>query len=620
MRIKTLLLPMLAIGAMPLSAQTPVATIATQNFDLLTSGTTDVPDAEELNKLDTDLTDGQEWRGRGLHQAGGALAVMQFEQSDWFGTETVQGYVQTPCSDVRLDEGTFTVSFRARSLDAENTTLKIELYDPYTTNSVDAKDVALGAEWQNVELTLCHPGYGNHLAYMQMAALDGNWLIDDFAITQVYTTVMPPMIHFAKNVTYTEFTGYWNPVPMATGYLLSAYSLDENKERVYLVKDASTAECEYKVEGTVKGTQYYYTVRSVSELYTSVEAEARAVNVPLTALDKPVALEAGGVKHDGFTARWEPVFRAMGYIVNLKRAHVATGDEDFTVLREDFDKCKGYEGYPDWPVPFYENLDDYTTMPGWIAPNGPVTLDGMFGLDNMWKQYEEISLTSPALDLSADGGSFRLALKVQGTAGQVLHATCGDAVQSHALEADTEEFELSFANGTKATVVKFEFDGDGYLFFDDIAVVQTVHAGELVTENVGSVDTGEPVTEYTFTGLEANTGDIFEYTVTAWSYSLGEDGVWGPNVYSEASEPCRVVIPEPAGIGEVAAEGAMAITVEGGMLQVLAPAAASLELYSAAGVLLGRYDLLPGLNTLEAPAKGLLIARSGATVAKLSVR
>lgn len=606
---------------MSICAQTEKATVFSQNFNLLTEGTPENPAEAESNPLAPDLTGGQEWRGRGLHEAGGALAVMQFEQKDWFGAETVQGYLQTPYADVRLDEGRFIVQFSARSLDQESTTLKIEVYDPYTSNNIDVADLTLTSEWKVFEAPLSHPGYGNHLAYMQLAALDGNWVIDDFEIRQVYTTVMPPMSHFAKNVSYEEFTGYWNPVPMAESYLVSAYSLDENDNRVYLVKDAATTECEFTVKGTVKGTDYYYTVRSVSPLYTSEEAEPRKVHVPLTSLETPAVLEARDITAESFTARWEPTFRAMGYIVNLRRSHVAVSDEDFTVLREDFDNCKGYEGYPDWAVPFYGNLDDYTNMPGWQAPNGPVTLDGMFGLDNSWKKYEEISLTSPSLDLSADGGRFRVVLKVKGTAGQTLNATCGETVKSHTLTDDAEEFTLDFDNGSASTTIKFEFDGEGYLFFDDIAIMQTVHAGESVTENVGNYDTGEPVTEYTFSGLNAHAGDIYEYTVTAWSYSLGEDGVWGPNVYSEASEPQRVTIPDTSGINEAfTARETPRVSAAGGMLRVETAEDAVLELYNATGMLIGRYDVSAGTNTIAAPCRGLIIARMGGFSAKTVVK
>lgn len=595
------------------------ATIISQNFDLLTAGTNETPSQTEENTIDPELTAGQEWKGKGLHQAGGALAIMQYEQSDWFGTETVQGYVQTPYSDVRLDEGKFTVKFRARSLDFESTTLRIEVYDPYTSNYVDYTQLTLTNEWQELSATLSHVGYGNHLAFMQIAATDGNWLLDDFAVEQVYETLMPPVIHFAKNVTHEQFTGYWNAVPMATSYLVSAYSLDKDGNPVYLVKDEPTSECEYTVSGTEKGVQYYYTVKSTNDRFTSVDAEPRAVNVPLTSLDKPVALTADNVSTDGFTARWEPTFRAMAYIVTLKRSHIATGDEQFTVVSEDFAKCEGYDDYPDWASPFYGNLDDYTNMAGWTAPNGGATLKGMFGLDNMWKQYEDIYLSSPAIDLSAADGHFTVTVNVKGTPGQKLNVTCGDVVESKTLAEEIEEFTFDFTNGTSTTTIRFEFDGDGYLFFDGITITQPVKAGDSVTENVGTYDTGEPVTEYVFSNLNATPGDTFLYTVTAWSYSLGEDGIWGPNVYSEPSDAIAVAIPGTTGIDDSKFNNETSIRVVNGQIAVISPVAAELQLYSTEGILIGSYQINPGETRLDIAKKGLVIARIGNTVKKIII-
>ncbi len=112
-----------------------------------------------------------------------------------------------------------------------------------------------------------------------------------------------------------------------------------------------------------------------------------------------------------------------------------------------------------------------------------------------------------------------------------------------------------------------------------------------------------------------------EYTVTAWSYSLGEDGVWGPNVYSEASEPQRVTIPDTSGINEAFTAGETPrVSAAGGMLRVETAEDAVLELYNATGMLIGRYDVSAGTNTIAAPCRGLIIARMGGFSAKTVVK
>ena len=540
---------MVAAVASPISPKGEMTAILSEDFSAFTEGTEDEPMAYEISNtdksIDTSLTHGLEWKGRGIRSAGGSIKVGHFEDYDYDNWQTVvlQGFLQTPMTDLRMDEGQFAVHFRARSLGAAQDKLHLEVYDPYTTNAVSSDIVGLTAAWQNFEVVLNHPGYGNHLAYLQIASEGEDWQIDDFEIVQDYYELMPPVVHFPRNVSYESFTARWNAVPLATSYLVSVYYYDDGNQE-YLLDQEPTTETTMIVTDTEKGFDYYYTVYSVNDKYTSAESEPRKVHVPLTALETPTVLPATDITPDGFTAHWEPSYRAMGYILTLNRQVVATADQYVTVVHEDFNKCEGYADYADYPAPFYGNLDDYTAMSGWSAPNGAVTLDGMLGLDNMWKKWDDISLTSPVMNLSADGGKFTVTLKVKGTKDNVVDVTCGDVVKTHKLTADTEEFDLTFENGNEASQLVFRFTGEGYLYFDDIYVKQTIHAGDTVKEAVGTYKTEVPDAEYTFTGLNGKLGDVYEYSVKAWSYSLDEDGVWGPDVYSESSANQTVVVRE----------------------------------------------------------------------------
>lgn len=589
--------------------------IYSENFNALTAGEESAPATEELSqngKVDPELTGGLQWSGRGLHQAAGALAVMQFEQSDWFGTELVQGYVRTPYYDVRMDEGNFTVRFRARVLDAESADLLIELYDPYVTNNIDYASLELTDQWAVYEVDLCHPGYGNHHAFLEMASTDHNWLIDDVEIIQDYFQLLPPVVHYPRNVTYEQFTGRWNEVPLADSYLVSVFSLDADGNRVDLHKDIPTAECSLTVEGTVKGTDYYYAVRTVNEQFMSEESEPTRVYVSLSELDKPVTFEAENVTTDGFTARWEPTFRAMGYVIGLSKHFVATDDGLSTIVSEDFDKIT--DGDFSWPYPFYGNLDDITSMPGWDYNYFTVrVVSGMFGLENTYKKYgEEVFLATPSLDLTGDGGRFTVAMDVYGDKDDVVSLTCGDVTLTHKLEKQgSQSFTLEFDNGSASSVIRIEFDGDGYLFIDNIAVQQQIHVGDIVKENVGNYRTDTPDTYFEFTGLNANEGDTFIYTVTAWSYSQDEDGVWGPDIFSEISEPRSVVIADPAGLTDIDS-AVTKVTVDGAALHIAVPAAAVTEVFNLNGVMIGRYPLAAGDNVIELANRGVVIVRVAA--------
>lgn len=600
--------------------QGELTTIFSENFSGLANGSESAPAQDEISatgKIDTSLTNGQEWKGRGLHEAGGALAVMHFEQSDWFGTESVQGYLRTPYTDIRMDGGNFTLRFRARTLSAEAEKIHIELYDPYTTNFIDTDTVTINNTWAVYEVDLCHPGYGNHLAFMEMASEDADWLLDDFEIVQDYYALSAPMVHFARNVSYEQFTGRWNAVPLAESYLVSVFSLDESDNRVYLLKDEKTTECTLTVEGTKKGTDYFYFVRSANDKYTSDESEIRKVHVPLNELETPVAIAAENVSTDGFTARWEPTFRAMGYIIGLQKQYIATEDALVTLVHEDFDKFT--DGDLDWPYPFYGNIDDYTSLPGWGYNYLTTrTVKGMFGIDNTYKKYgEECYLATPALNLSGDGGKFTVAMKVYGDKNNVVNLTCGDKTLTYTLkEQGTQEFSVEFDNGTASSVIRIEFDGEpvgyySYLFIDEIDIQQNVHAGDAVKENVGTYKTDTPVTSYELTGLAANPDDTFIYTVTAWAYSLDEDGVLGPDVYSEASAPQAVVIGGGStGVDNVTADST-SVYAAGSSITVNTPEAAVAEIYTVNGSLAGRYNIAAGSTTIAPACTGVVIVKVG---------
>ena len=593
------------------------AVIFGEDFAALTDGSADMPAQTELSadgSVDAALTHGAQWKGRGLHAAGGSMAVLHFGES--------QGYVQTPYTDVRLDGGCFTLRFRAKTTSDEDGKLHIELYDPYTTNSLDMGVIEISNQWETHELTLTHPGYGNHLAYMQIASEGNDWLLDDFEIIQNYSRLMPPIAHHATGVTYSQFTANWNAVPLASAYLVSAFSVDDSGNRNYIIENVRTEDCEYTVTGTETGVDYYYTVVSVNDKYASVPCEPVKVHVPLTSVDTPIVLPASDISENGFTARWEPVFRAMGYLVYLERRHTAVAAEEFVILHEDFNKFAA-------SGPFYGNLDDYTNMPGWKTSDWPVTANGKFGFDNKWMQYEGPGfMTSPLLDLSNSGGKFNIRLNVSASRGYTVTAECNGVVKSHKLTSSSQEIVFDFDNGTDATSIRFSYDGTSTLLFDDIVISQPLAAGETVTQHIGTYNTvddstGRPnspsPTSWTFTGLTGAKGDIFVYTVKAWSWSLGEDGVWGPTIYSGLSSPMAVDLSGNSGIESVET-GDAEIRADGASIIVVASVDTEVEIYDLAGILRGSYKVASGTTIIPAPARGLLLVRAGTSACRLLVR
>lgn len=555
-RFLTFTLVLLTALFLPAAIAAETAVTFSENFDGITAGTSASPQEAELSsggsadgtvlgKIPSGLTNDLEWKGRGIHAAGGALAILHFEQRDWFGTESVQGILQSPMMDVRMDDGSFTLRLTVRPVDPEaaDRLVHIELYDPYTTNSIDAGAFTLPASpaWSTIEVTLRHPGFGNHLAYVQMASEGADWLLDKFEIVQNYSGLMAPVIHYAKDVTYERFTAHWNALPLAKEYLVDVFSLNRSGERQYLLRDKSTSATSLTVDGTVKGTQYYYTVRGRNDRYTSEEAEPRAVNVPLTSMETPVALPATDITPSSFTAAWEPTLRAMGYIVELFGQFTADTHGTYAVLEEDFHLAPGYADYPDFPAPYYGKMDEITSTPGWTVGDWAVTLPGVFGLDCYWSTYEKITLGLPEIDLSTATGGFILSLDIVGAKGARIICTSGDEKQEVSLAGGREIFNIEFSKGTAATCISLEIKNTrDVVYFHNISVLQKVQPGDVLTERLGTTRVEAPATSTTFTDLTPKTGQTYAYHVKAWSHSFSEDGIWGPDVFSEPSEKIYV--------------------------------------------------------------------------------
>ena len=104
--------------------------ILSEDFSAFTEGTESTPAESELSTgnamIPMEFTHGIQWKGRGIHQAGGVCAVLSYD--DYTYGET-QGWIQTPYTDVRLDDGNFILRFRARSIAQTKDSLILYLQD-----------------------------------------------------------------------------------------------------------------------------------------------------------------------------------------------------------------------------------------------------------------------------------------------------------------------------------------------------------------------------------------------------------------------------------------------------------------------------------------------------------
>lgn len=470
--------------------------ILSEDFSAFTEGTESTPAESELSTgnamIPMEFTHGIQWKGRGIHQAGGVCAVLSYD--DYTYGET-QGWIQTPYTDVRLDDGNFILRFRARSIAQTKDSLILYLQDQYSNNYYTSEKCTITDQWQTIEVPFQHNfGMGSRLAYVQIGAYNDSWLIDDIEIIQDVYDICSPHAISPKDVTFEHFTARWDAVWSATSYLTSAYYYadEEKTHRVYIAENIETTECECQVTGMEKGKTYFFTVKAKNDKYTSVESNEVQVYVPIRTMPVPELADPTDITDTGYTARWYPVERAMGYAVRHFLKHTARSDEEYTLVHEDLETIT--EGTFEWPGYFYDyDLNKYSKVPGWGVNMG-CTVKGMIGIDN---------------------------------------------------------------------------------------------------------------TSYTFTDLTGSESDEYLYSVASWSYSLDEEGIWGPNVYSEYSEPQIVRL--SSSIENVDGIDSDKVYAHNGILYVGVARDALVRIYTIEGKLILSRQITIGKHELDLPIHGFYL-------------
>lgn len=160
------------------------------------------------------------WIGGGLHSAGGAVALYKYQYaSDYYPDEIItrNGYISTPPF---MLNGTATLTFRAKALDAAGASLWVALCDDYYGPGDDELDLTLGTEWKTYTLVATE-GSLEEPSYFQFSSEDGVTLIDDVRLEFRNDRIAAPYSLPATNKSATEFVARWEAVPGATAYRLN---------------------------------------------------------------------------------------------------------------------------------------------------------------------------------------------------------------------------------------------------------------------------------------------------------------------------------------------------------------------------------------------------------------
>ena len=209
--------------AMPsaLSAQTTSTTSIDEDFSLFTSGSEDSPSSainSEDGTIPSNYFHQSGWTGFGVHQAGGACALIN---PDNYGAQ-----LNTATGNYA---GTYVVTVRAKTLasnSSNNARLNIGLWqeadNQYNQTSYYEHFVTSKTEWREFTYTFNNTDFTQSNRMLIAFYTDGNVLIDDVHIYKPETLQAPTPLG-ATDFKTDGFTANWMPVENATHYLFSLF-------------------------------------------------------------------------------------------------------------------------------------------------------------------------------------------------------------------------------------------------------------------------------------------------------------------------------------------------------------------------------------------------------------
>lgn len=391
----------------------------------------------------------------------------------------------------------------------------------------------------------------------------------------------------------------------------------EYKAPVYVMRDK-------EVEGTwIVPTDldaekvYYYYVKAKNGSEVSDMSAIMYVDGFLSVNTLP----ASNIKSTSYTANWEYLPKALGYYVQPYRFDVVEDTKIDKRLDDQFSKAT--EGTTMLPISINsEDLDKYTDCTGWSGRN-VLMAKGMIGADAGRFPMNMSYLHSPIMNLSANGGKYKIHLKAHGTAGDALNVYHVGYIVDGKLNMHTATFdkngnideEWEMNDGDSETMLSFEDKRLKKFFIDEITVSQGLYKGDIITVKYDLVKlTDGKTTSYNFSGLEEN--KKYGYQVTGWRHNdVGGEVISGtsPIVYADLSIA--------AGIDDnVVANGDPKVSVSGNTVTVTLAQAAPIYVFTLDGCNKQTLSGKAGANTLTLAAGQVYIVKAGGRAYKVMAR
>lgn len=638
--------------------------IVKEDFAKMTTGSQDAPDYDTdlndyemydnawINMLD-DFTQTPGWGSHNAYSAGGAIYL----EAD---NET-QGQLNTPMLNVSRNSGICFLQFDAR-VPEDNEVVEQVVVEAAETYNMQPSWKFLGntqlpqltTDWQTYTIQFYE---GGEYTLFNIVNYSAPVLIDNVRVFQVDQYVATPTPNPHKNYARVDdntakFDLSWSAVDGAESYVLNVYDKDANgKPQNYIQKDVEVKDNKFTVDNAVTGTIYYYTVSAKKGEHVSMPS----VEVQVKGIVEPVLSVSSPINGDKYTAEWKNVGGAerYNYISYFKQEAaedclMEVSKLNLVGMKYDSDDME-VEYSVDNPTSYTLDrgaLADEVGQAGWTVKHYAIYKDALT-IDAFWtvEAKSDAGLISPEMDLSKDGGKFRVNLRACAEYLPAYEAypqaavalfnydeEKGDYVQSELIYAgdknvngDWKRYDCDFTTGTARSIVGiYGTWAPGNLYLSDVAIYQNYKKGESFLDPFHYLNwlvpgTGETTTVDVTIPAKAYEREIYHQAQSVRVKAEGDQFSGATFLESRFSDLQKVgFCPLTNGVNDAKLNvlGAT-VSLAGNNIVVNNPQKAAVALYTLDGMLVASDNSCAEVVTLPVAAHGKYVVKVGKQSVKL---
>ena len=638
--------------------------IVKEDFAKMTTGSQDAPDYDtDLNDYEmqdnawinmlNDFTQTPGWGSHNAYSAGGSIYL----EAD---NET-QGQLNTPMLNVSRNSGICFLQFDAR-VPEDNEVVEQVVVEAAETYNMQPSWKFLGntqlpqltTDWQTYTIQFYE---GGEYTLFNIVNYSAPVLIDNVRVFQVDQYVATPTPNPHKNYARVDdntakFDLSWSAVDGAESYVLNVYDKDANgKPQNYIQKDVEVKDNKFTVDNAVTGTIYYYTVSAKKGEHVSMPS----VEVQVKGIVEPVLSVSSPLTADKYTAEWKNVGGAERYNYISYFKQEATEDCLMEVsklnlvgMKYDSDDME-VEYSVDNPTSYTLDrgaLADEVGQAGWTVKHYAIYKDALT-IDAFWtvEAKSDAGLISPEMDLSKDGGKFRVKLRACAEYLPAYEAypqaavalfnydeEKGDYVQSELIYAgdknvngDWKRYDCDFTTGTARSIVGiYGTWAPGNLYLSDVAIYQNYKKGESFLDPFHYLNwlvpgTGETTTVDVTIPAKAYEREIYHQAQSVRVKAEGDQFSGATFLESRFSDLQKVgFCPLTNGVNDAKLNVSGAtVSLAGNNIVVNNPQKAAVALYTLDGMLVASDNSCAEVVTLPVADHGKYVVKVGKQSVKL---